>query len=272
MKLRLIVLTHGGAELVLREILALENLEIAGVFIETATTPQRPFKEKIKRSIRYDGYFETLKKFAKPFLPNATSTGNTDENSEAIWQKTQEIAEANSIKVYFVKNYHDDETIELLKKADADLGIIYGTNIIKEKVFALPKKGSINLHQADARIYRGGPPVFWELFNDEKEVGLTVHFVAAKVDTGDIILQKSFPLNYDFAKYGLDYESFINDFRAGLKLPCAEIVAGAVKLIRDGEVKAIKQDTSKGTRYRLPLKGEKDAMLRRLRERMKAKK
>ncbi len=73
-----------------------------------------------------------------------------------------------------------------MKSADADLGILYGTNIIKETVFSVPKLGSINIHQGLAPLYRGGPTVFWELFNDEKEVGITVHFVAAKVDTCDI--------------------------------------------------------------------------------------
>ncbi len=81
-------------------------------------------------------------------------------------------------------------------------------NIIKESVFSIPRFGSINIHQGLAPIYRGGPTVFWELFNGENEIGITVHFVAPKVDTGDIILQKTLPLEYDFSRYELNFENF----------------------------------------------------------------
>jgi methionyl-tRNA formyltransferase len=88
------------------------------------------------------------------------------------------------------------------------LGILYGTNIIKESVFGIPRLGSINLTKDSRRVYRGGPTVFWELFNDEKELGITIILSAAKVDTGDIILQKTLALVYDFTRYGLDLKGF----------------------------------------------------------------
>ena len=37
--------------------------------------------------------------------------------------------------------------------------------------------------------YRGMPPAFWELTNDEQAVGCTIHRVDDKLDTGDIALQ-----------------------------------------------------------------------------------
>ena len=142
-------------------------------------------------------------------------------------------------------NYHYEKTLELMRQADADLGIIYGTNIIKESVFSIPKLGSINLHQGLAPYYRGGPPVFWELFNNEKEVGLTVHFVAPKVDTGDVILQKTIPLEYDFS-YGDDFTLFLEDYKKNLTEDCAKMVAEAVSLIARGDYPTFKQDISLG--------------------------
>ncbi len=93
--------------------------------------------------------------------------------------------------------------------------------------------------------------------------------MAAKVDTGDIILQKTLPLEYDFSRYDLDYESFLRDYRASLKEPSVRMIAEAVKLIADGNVRRIKQDTSLGKRYRLPTKSEKNALLRVLKKRKK---
>jgi folate-dependent phosphoribosylglycinamide formyltransferase PurN len=267
-KLKVVVLTHGGAERLLRLLSALENIEIVGVFIETVTEPRRTLRQKLKRSIRYDGFWTTLRKFGKVFGRNTVGA----DDLEAI-SKSRDALEksANELKipVYKVENYHADSAINLLKEINPDLGILYGTNIIKESVFSIPRLGSINIHQGLAPIYRGGPTVFWELFNGETEIGITVHFVAAKVDTGDIILQKTLPLEYDFSRYGLNYEDFLRDFRAGLKEPSAQLLAEAVNLIAEGKEQRIKQDTSLGKRYRLPTKTEKDALLRVLRKRKK---
>jgi methionyl-tRNA formyltransferase len=108
--------------------------------------------------------------------------------------------------------------------------------------------------------------VFWELTNDERELGITVHFVAAKVDTGDIVLQRTVPLEYDYS-YRLNYQAFIDDFCQKLKVPCANLVAEAVQMIAEGTAAPIPQEPSVGKRYRLPTKREKNELKRRLRER-----
>jgi folate-dependent phosphoribosylglycinamide formyltransferase PurN len=266
-KLKVIVLTHGGANRLLELLAALETVEVTGVYIETATEPKRSFKQKLSRSIRYDGYLATCKKIFAKLLGGKTDGATDLKKIESNRKELETHAERLNVPVYPVENYHNDQTIDLLKKAEADLGILYGTNIIKESVFSIPRLGSINIHQGLAPVYRGGPTVFWELFNDEREIGITVHFVAAKVDTGDIILQKTLPLEYDYARYGLNYERFLDDFRESLKEPSAQLISEAVALIAGGKEQRTKQDTSIGKRYRLPTKTEKDALLRVLKKR-----
>jgi folate-dependent phosphoribosylglycinamide formyltransferase PurN len=266
-KLKVIVLTHGDANRLLELLSALEKVEITGVFVETAAQPTRTFKQKIERSIRYDGYVATLKKFSAKIIGRETGGAKELKTVQEEQNDLEKFAKELKIPVHKVENYHGEDAIISLKKTNADLGILYGTNIIKESVFSIPKLGSINLHQGFAPLYRGGPTVFWELFNGEKEIGITVHFVAAKVDTGDIILQKSLPLEYDFSRYGLDYESFLREFRLSLKEPSVQMIVEVVRLIADGEERRTKQDTSIGKRYRLPTKSEKDALLRILKKR-----
>ncbi|CAN5116273.1 hypothetical protein BH20ACI1_BH20ACI1_09540 [soil metagenome] len=266
-KLQVVILTHGGANRLIELLSVLDNVEIAGIFVENATQPQRSFKQKLKRSIRYDGYWSTFKKFSSKILGGETEGAEELKAVQENQNDLEKCAEKLEIPLYKVENYHNEETKEMLREANADLGILYGTNIIKEAVFSIPRLGSINIHQGLAPIYRGGPTVFWELYNGEKEIGITVHFVAAKVDTGDIILQKTLPLEYDFSRYELNYEEFLNDFRAGLVEPSAQLIAEAVSLIADGKEQRIKQDTSLGKRYRLPTKTEKDALLHILKKR-----
>jgi folate-dependent phosphoribosylglycinamide formyltransferase PurN len=265
-KLRLIVLTHGGIETALKRLLALDCAEVAGVFIETDTVRRVGWREKIRRSVRYDGYAATLMKLARPLLRSrgADATVAVASSRDSL----RAVAEAHGVPVHFVNNYHSPEAIALMREADADLGVVLGTNILKESVFKIPRLGSINVHQGLAPYYRGCPAVFWELFNDEREVGLTVHFVETKVDTGKIVMQETVPLEYDFS-YGEDFDAFIDDYRKRLVGRCAQLVADAVQALAEGTAVLREQDISLGKRYRLPVKGEKDEMRRRLRARRK---
>ena len=264
-RLRVILLTHGGAEEVIQRLVDCDNVELAAVFVEKSITRQYAMREKIRRSIRYDGYVATASKLVKKVVSGKEQNVHQVEADE-LRGRLETVANDNRIPFYVVDNYHDPETIDLIREVNADLAVIYGTNIIKESVFKLPRLGSINLHQGLAPYYRGGPPIFWELYNGESEVGLTVHYVAAKVDSGDIILQQTVPLKYDYG-YGLNYESFIADFCNQLRGRCAEMVADAVKLIASGTAKVKPQDPNLGKRYRLPVKAEKDELRRRLRQR-----
>ncbi len=268
-KLKVAILTHGCPNRLLELLSALETVEIVGIFVETAASPQRSLRQKIKRSIRYDGYAATLKKVSVKLSGGTTGGVDELETIRESQASLKEFADSLGIPFYYVENYHSQLAMDLLLGADADLGILYGTNIIKESVFSIPRLGSINLHQGLAPFYRGGPTVFWELYNDEKELGITIHYVAAKVDTGDIILQKTLPLEYDFARFGLNFEEFLADYRTSLIEPSINSLSESVYLISVRQETRTLQDTSLGKRNRLPMKKEKDELVRLLRERQK---
>ena len=268
--LRVIVLTHGGTEVAVKRLIELECAEVVAIFVETDVIKRVSLIEKIKRSIRYDGYLVTASKLARRLLG---LKGIYDDGIDAIASsrdRLRETADEHGIPIHFVARFHGEASIDRMRAADADLGVVLATNILKESVFNIPRLGSINLHQGLAPYYRGCPSVFWELFNDEREIGLTVHMVGSKVDTGDIILQRTVQLEYDYS-YRLDYERFISDYLEKLVIPCANLVAEAVEAIAEGTAVPRPQDTSLGKRYRLPIKKEKDEMRRRLRARSRAR-
>jgi methionyl-tRNA formyltransferase len=263
------LLTHGGAEEVLAR-LTMPEIQVVGIFVETEIVRRHGLVEKARRSIKYDGFAATgLKLFRKL---GASSDGNSDLDAALDSRKNLEkMAAEAGIPFHLVANYHTPDVIDLMKSCEPELGIVYGTNIIKESVFKIPRLGSINLHQGLAPYYRGGPPIFWELYNGEPEIGLTVHFVESKVDSGDIVLQEKVSLNYDYS-YGLDYESFIRDFSYQVRTRCAEMVSEAARSIALGTAQTKKQDPTLGTRYRLPVKAQKDELRRRLKQRRAAAK
>jgi folate-dependent phosphoribosylglycinamide formyltransferase PurN len=266
-KLRLLVLTHGEAESLLGNLLKLDNVEVAGVFVETEVNRRvYGLRDKLRRSIRYDGYVATALKGLRALAGRGGSGRGATDQIRQSQLSLGRFAGDLGVSVNFLSNYHTEEAMGLMRAAEADLGVVWGTNILKECVFRIPRLGSINIHQGLAPYYRGGPPVFWELFNGEREIGVTVHFVESKVDTGEIIAQETLPLNYDYS-YGLNYEAFIADYRSRMMDHCVRLMVNAVKLIADGAARPRPQNTNLGTRYRLPVKHEKDELRRRLRMR-----
>ena len=268
-QLRVVILSHGGCEHLIELLSDNKRVDLIRVCVESPKARKRSVSEKLKRSFKYDGALETLRKFGASFLGSSTEGSRDLETATDNRLELINFCEQRGIQSSEVENYHLPEFKESLRDDKVDLGILYGTNIIRKAVFTIPKLGSINIHQGLAPHYRGGPTVFWELFNNEDSVGITVHFVAPKVDTGDIIVQESIGLTYDFERYGLDFNQFLEDSRARLREPSARLMANAVDMIARGSVERKAQDTSIGKRYRIPTFKEKQELIRRLRNRMK---
>jgi peptidoglycan/xylan/chitin deacetylase (PgdA/CDA1 family) len=75
-----------------------------------------------------------------------------------------------------------------------DLGISLAAPVLKERVFALPRLGTINLHKGKLPNYRGMPPAFWEIKDGRESVGCTIHQVSAGLDEGPILIESVLPI------------------------------------------------------------------------------
>jgi len=104
--------------------------------------------------------------------------------------------------------------------------------IFKSAIINLPRLKTINCHAGKLPFYRGRNVLNWALINDEKEFGITVHYVDEGIDTGDIILQKVYPVtdndNY-FSLLEIAYEK------------CADVLYEAINLIKNGNLQSIPQ-------------------------------
>jgi methionyl-tRNA formyltransferase len=66
--------------------------------------------------------------------------------------------------------------------------------MLPEVVWALPPRGSINLHASLLPDYRGAAPIHWAVMNGERETGVTTFQLAHEIDTGGILLQQAVPI------------------------------------------------------------------------------
>ncbi len=88
----------------------------------------------------------------------------------------------------------DPDFIEQLQSLQADLQIIVAFRMLPEVVWNMPPMGSLNLHGSLLPRYRGAAPINWAVINGEKETGVTTFRLKHEIDTGDILLQDSFPI------------------------------------------------------------------------------
>lgn len=87
---------------------------------------------------------------------------------------------------------------DYLQKIDPDLIIVCGYKfIIPKEIFSIPRDGTINIHPSMLPRYRGQHVINWAIVNGESETGVTLHFMDESLDTGDIIVQKSVPINFE---------------------------------------------------------------------------
>ncbi len=136
-----------------------------------------------------------------------------------------------------------NENIEDLRSFGADIMVTcaYG-QILRQGVLDLCKHGIINVHASLLPRYRGSSPVEWALINGEKEIGVTIMQTALGVDTGDIILQKSVPL---------DGEENADEALEKLSEAGADLLAEALDNIEKGVATFTPQDESQATRCRM---------------------
>jgi methionyl-tRNA formyltransferase len=79
---------------------------------------------------------------------------------------------------------------------DAIIVVAYG-RIIPEWMLELPRWGNINLHASLLPKYRGAAPIQWSVAEGETVTGATTMRLDPGLDTGDILLQQTLPIEPD---------------------------------------------------------------------------
>ena len=105
------------------------------------------------------------------------------------------MAEEMGLLVLRPEDPNSDATVEWLRGLKPDLFVLAGYGkILNQNVIDLPALMCLNLHGGKLPGYRGSSPMNWALINGEQSFTLSVIEVDAGVDTGDILLEKSFDI------------------------------------------------------------------------------
>jgi methionyl-tRNA formyltransferase len=106
-----------------------------------------------------------------------------------------QLCRAYGIEYGTVANPNSREFVADVVKRHCDLMIsIACPYILKRELLSKPPLGCINIHHAPLPRYKGMMPTFWQLYQGERSVGLTVHYMTEKLDDGDALLQEHLPV------------------------------------------------------------------------------
>jgi len=89
-----------------------------------------------------------------------------------------------------------DRTRELFRAAGADLALSLGNSFIAKSVFSIPRFGMVNVHMEVLPEFQGASSVIWPIYEGVSETGFTIHQVEDHIDTGEMLYQERYPIQF----------------------------------------------------------------------------
>ncbi len=163
----------------------------------------------------------------------------SDHAYERIWSDSvADLAAENGIPTV-IKNRPDADLAARVRAARPD--VIVATNWrtwIPPDIFAVPRLGTLNVHDSLLPAYAGFAPLLWALINGEREVGVTAHMMDEDLDAGDIVLQWPVPVE--------PTDTTTDLFHKTVKL-FGPIAVEGIALLESGHTEFVPQDRSKAS-------------------------
>ncbi|MBY6050407.1 methionyl-tRNA formyltransferase [Cytobacillus firmus] len=148
-------------------------------------------------------------------------------------------AEKQGIPVYQPEKIRQPDELEkvLALKPDLVVTAAFGQILPKELLDA-PKYGCINVHASLLPELRGGAPIHYSILQGKEKTGITIMYMAEKLDAGDILTQVEVPITET------DTVGTLHDklSEAGSKL-----LSETLPKLLNGELNPIKQNEEEAT-------------------------
>lgn len=106
----------------------------------------------------------------------------------------KQYAEAHGLPLLQPERLRDAAFIDSLRQVGADLFVVVAFRMLPQVVWAMPPRGTFNLHASLLPQYRGAAPINWAIINGETESGVTTFLLNERIDEGQILLQRATPI------------------------------------------------------------------------------
>jgi hypothetical protein len=212
--------------------------EVRSLHVVTTSLPRpRTALERVKKTYRFAGP-PGLIAATRARLPRPFSTAPAPRLADEVARRIP-----SAVHLHY-PDLHAPECLSCLRSLRPDLGLVFACYLLRRTLFAIPRLGTLNLHLGRPPEFRGSSPGFYELLAGVPEIGVTVHRVDDGLDSGPILLQRSYPL--DVAPPG-DPMRFLGRLQREVLVPAgAAMMAEAVRLEARGEAVEVPQASGGG--------------------------
>lgn len=149
----------------------------------------------------------------------------------------KKVAIENGIPVFQPTNIKTDYEMILERNPDIIITCAYG-QIIPKVLLEFPKYKCINVHASLLPKLRGGAPIHHAIIDNYPRTGITIMYMAEKMDAGDIISQK---------ETIIEKQDNVGTLHDRLSLMGRELLLETLPKIISGDINPIKQDESEVT-------------------------
>jgi folate-dependent phosphoribosylglycinamide formyltransferase PurN len=154
----------------------------------------------------------------------------------------QRSLQKTSDRIHFVPDIHARNVLEQVCALNPDLGLIYGSPILKPELFEIPSLGTLGIHHGKVPEYRGNKTTFWAMYNGERVAGVTIQKVNKGLDTGSIIKTG------EVSTQGRAYSAVVHELeKLGL-----DLYMQAILEVKKGTAEEKPQSGARGKLYRNP--------------------
>ena len=160
-----------------------------------------------------------------------------DRKGNIIYSPCKKLAMNNNIEVFQPLKIKEDYQKILDKDPDIIITCAYG-QIIPKEILDYPKYGCINVHASLLPKLRGGAPIHHAIMDGYKETGVTIMYMDALMDNGDIISQ---------SKIDIDDNITLDELYNKLSIMGSNLLIDTLPSIIEGTNERIKQDINEVT-------------------------
>ncbi len=119
-----------------------------------------------------------------------------DDPGETLWfERVADVAGDYGIPWIVPEDANDAGVVQRIRELAPDFVFsFYYRRMLSEALLRIPRLGALNMHGSLLPRYRGRAPVNWAVLHGERETGASLHYMAAKPDAGDLVMQTAVPI------------------------------------------------------------------------------
>jgi methionyl-tRNA formyltransferase len=221
------------------------GVEVAGVVVRRALDGSR-----IRSELRRDGVRLARKVFDKLVLGGELSAAAGEAGFEelalqhgAADRSLPAVCRDLGIPCLVAADHNDPAVVSMLAAVRPDVSTFTGGGILRPPVLEHSGAGVLNAHMGILPRYRGMDVVEWALLEGETErigLGVTLHFMAAGIDTGPILARRHI---------AIEPGDNLARLRRRFEPVMVELLLEGVRGVRDGTLTPETQEPADGRQY-----------------------